>query len=78
VFCDLIEGLPVCNPVQSSSEGEGFFKVARTDDSQQLVNMPQGFEYTIDHAVTYMGLHAWNFGGTSFVICPFLSLCLVV
>jgi hypothetical protein len=62
MVCDVIPGLPVCDPgLQESAQGRGFFNVARTADSSlQLANMPQGFEYALEDAIIHMGLHAWN------------------
>lgn len=70
VVCDLIPGLPVCDPVnQTTANGDLFFdldrvtastEVSRTTEEAPLRNMPEGFDLGPTEGVINMGMHCFD------------------
>jgi hypothetical protein len=59
--CALLPGTPACLPDgQDTPEGQAFYDVARSASTNELSNMPPGFEIALADAVINMGMHAFD------------------
>jgi hypothetical protein len=59
--CVLLPGTPACLPDgQDTPDGQAFYDVARSASTNELTNMPPGFEIALADAVINMGMHAFD------------------
>lgn len=61
MVCDQNVGAPTCATQQDTTEGKGFFHVAKSILSDEYANMPPNFSILESDAVIHMGLHSLDF-----------------